>query len=64
MGLAGRGETGTGIEAKLIADRFRLACRKLGLNQRSYKLTTALFTPPASPTKAERAGQMDLFGRG
>ena len=60
----GRRMTGTGIEAKLIADRFRLACRKLGLNQRSYKLTTALFTPPASPTKAERAGQMDLFGRG
>ncbi|MEN2980628.1 PA0069 family radical SAM protein [Tistrella bauzanensis] len=60
----GRRMTGTGTEAALIADRFRLACARLGLNRTSWRLTSALFTPPIRATAAERAGQMDLFGRG
>lgn len=60
----GRRMTGTGTEAALIADRFRLACARLGLNRTSWRLTSALFTPPVRATAAERAGQMDLFGRG
>ncbi|MFD0387843.1 PA0069 family radical SAM protein [Tistrella bauzanensis] len=45
----GRRMTGTGTEAVLIADRFRLACARLGLNRTSWRLTSALFTPPSAP---------------
>jgi DNA repair photolyase len=47
---------GTGLLAKLLAQRFEIACKRLGLNQDERpSLETALFRPP-SPD-----GQMDLF---
>ena len=48
--------TGTGEYAYLIAQRFKLACKKLGLNQADSKLRTDLFKVPP------RAGdQISLF---
>lgn len=47
---------GAGPVAALIASRFRLACRRLGLNTERRPLRTDLFRPPRA------AGQMDLFG--
>ncbi len=49
-------QTGTGPYAWSIGRRFELACNRLGLNRRSYRLTTALFRKPQL-----RSGQMDLF---
>jgi DNA repair photolyase len=49
-------QTGTGPYAWSIGRRFELACNKLGLNRRSYRLTTALLKKPVS-----RGDQMDLF---
>ena len=49
-------QTGTGPYAWSIGRRFELACNKLGLNRRSYRLTTALFRKPAM-----KGDQMDLF---
>jgi len=49
-------QTGTGPYAWSIGRRFELACNKLGINRRSYRLTTALFKKPVS-----RGDQMDLF---
>ncbi len=46
---------GTGAYADLIAQRFALACKRLGYNRESYDLRTDLFRPP------ERGGQM-AFG--
>ncbi len=46
---------GRGPYAKLLADRFARACRRLGLNCRSRPLRVDLFVPPGS------AGQPDLF---
>jgi DNA repair photolyase len=43
---------GTGAYADLLAARFRLACKRIGLNQVDTELRTDLFTPP------ERDGQM------
>ncbi len=48
--MRGRGEF-----ADLVAQRFRVACRRLGLNRRDGALETGLFHPP-SPT-----GQLSLF---
>jgi DNA repair photolyase len=46
---------GTGAWAQLLRDRFRLACRRLGLNQeRARTLDTSQFRPPS------RGGQMQL----
>lgn len=46
---------GTGAWAALLRDRFRLACRKLGLDTgHGAPLDTTLFRPPS------RGGQMDL----
>jgi DNA repair photolyase len=46
---------GTGIWAKLLRDRFHLACRRLGLDTgHGTPLVTTLFRPPS------RGGQMDL----
>jgi len=43
----GRRQTGTGQHAELLAQRFRLAARKLGLNQgRDYGLDVTQFKPP------------------
>lgn len=50
---------GSGAYAELIAKRFRLACRKNGLNDRDAAektLTTALFRPPARDAR-----QLALF---
>jgi DNA repair photolyase len=47
--------TGSGPYADLIAMRFNLTCRKLGLDQRDHVLTTAHFRPPG------RNGQMALI---
>jgi DNA repair photolyase len=47
---------GTGLLAKLLAQRFEIACKRLGLNQdERAPLETALFRPPSAD------GQMDLF---
>jgi DNA repair photolyase len=57
---------GTGTFAKLLEQRFRLSCRRLGLNQREQiALRTDLFTPPAKPPAIRKTeldnGQADLF---
>ncbi len=49
-------QRGTGPYAAQIATRFRLACTRLGLNARSLKLRTDLFTPPVPA-----GGQMRLL---
>ncbi|MDX2028253.1 MAG: PA0069 family radical SAM protein [Alphaproteobacteria bacterium] len=43
----GQRRSGTGPLADLIADRFALACKRLGFNKRDYDLRTDLFRPPA-----------------
>ena len=51
----GQRMAGTGAWATLLRDRFRLACRRLGMNsERSVALDTSLFRPPSL------AGQMDM----
>jgi DNA repair photolyase len=52
----GERHTGTGAYAELIAQRFRLAAQRLGLNRERLALRCDLFTPP----RAE-ATQLDLF---
>jgi DNA repair photolyase len=52
----GTRQAGTGPYAWSVGRRFEIACNKLGLNRRSYRLTTAHFKRPAM-----RGGQMDLF---
>lgn len=49
-------QRGTGPYAQQIAMRFRLACKRLGLNERSLKMRTDLFTPPVP-----HGGQMRLL---
>jgi len=49
-------QTGEGHFAKLLADRFELACRRLGLQQREWKLRRDLFRPPLGEPR-----QFDLF---
>lgn len=49
-------QRGSGPYAEQIGLRFRLACQRLGLNKRSLKLRTDLFTPPVPP-----GGQMRLL---
>lgn len=39
-------QTGTGIFAQLLRQRFRVAIKKLGLNQRGLKLDCSHFRPP------------------
>jgi DNA repair photolyase len=46
---------GAGPWAELLATRFRIACRKHGLNERRITLRSDLFRPPAGP-------QGELFG--
>ena len=52
----GKRQRGDGPYAWSIGRRFELACRRLGLNRRHTRLTTALFTPPK-----RRGSQLDLF---
>lgn len=49
-------QTGEGPYAALIAKRFQLACRLVGLNKSRLKLRNDLFTPPVPP-----GGQLTLF---
>lgn len=49
-------QKGTGPYARLIAGRFRRACRALGLNARRLTLDTSQFRRPVLP-----GGQHDLF---
>ena len=50
---------GQGLFADLIARRFELACKRLGLNEdRTLRLDTTRFRPPKGPAAA---GQLDLF---
>ena len=51
-------QRGTGPYAKLIAQRFRNACRRVGLERPGLSLRTDLFTPPTDDTDS---CQMDLF---
>ncbi|VVE04844.1 DNA repair photolyase [Pandoraea communis] len=46
----GRRMRGTGIFSELIAKRFELACKRLGLNQERSKLRTDLFQVPIKPS--------------
>lgn len=46
---------GRGQFAGLVAQRFRLGCKKLGLNQRDRSLDTTLFRAPSA------TGQLNLF---
>ncbi|QQP87836.1 PA0069 family radical SAM protein [Skermanella sp. TT6] len=41
--------TGTGPIAELLSRRFKLACRRLGLNGRRWDLECGLFRPPPAP---------------
>ena len=50
----GRRMRGQGVHAELLAQRFRLACLRLGLNRHRMPGRTDLFRPPASD-------QLDLF---
>jgi DNA repair photolyase len=48
---------GTGPYAELLRARFKMACRRLGLNARPREaLSTALFTPPTPPGAQLRLG--------
>jgi DNA repair photolyase len=53
----GERQTGTGVYADLIAKRFELAVKRLGLNQKPRDpLRRDLFRPPV-----QKGGQLDLF---
>lgn len=52
----GERQTGTGLYADLIAKRFALAVKRLGLNQERPSLRKDLFRPPQ-----RKQGQLDLF---
>ena len=49
-------QRGSGLFADMIAQRFKLATRKLGLNQEREQMNTELFSPPRPPQP-----QMNLF---
>jgi DNA repair photolyase len=49
-------QRGSGLFADMIAQRFRLATKRLGLNQDRPGMNTQAFTPPRPPTP-----QMSLF---
>ncbi|MDX2224754.1 MAG: PA0069 family radical SAM protein [Rhodospirillaceae bacterium] len=51
---------GTGPIAEAVQQRFALACKRLGLNQRSYELDCSRFAVPAADTTAKGA-QLALF---
>ena len=53
----GKRMRGTGAFADMIAQRFRLACKKLGLNEREYDLSTAAFRVP--PRSGDQLGLFD-----
>ena len=47
--------SGNGLFAQLLAQRFQLACERLGFNREERALDTACFIKPS------RNGQMSLF---
>jgi DNA repair photolyase len=53
--------TGTGIFADLLRNRFKLACKKVGISNERTGLRTDLFKPPARPTSMPNKPQLDLF---
>jgi DNA repair photolyase len=53
----GKRMSGTGPYAELLRDRFRLACRKYGLNKNRMALSTQLFAVPS----ADGNPQLSLF---
>ncbi len=58
----GKRMRGDGAYAALLAKRFAIACRQLGLNQkaaREYRHRTDLFNPPPTPPKP--GDQLSLF---
>ncbi|MCR9175065.1 MAG: PA0069 family radical SAM protein [Alphaproteobacteria bacterium] len=57
----GRRMTGEGPYAQMIAQRFRLACARLGLARRTGTLDRARFTVPDSAKTAAGTAQMSLF---
>ncbi len=52
---------GGGSYVALIARRFALATRRLGLNRTPVRLETRRFRPPALPPRGEENGQLSLF---
>ncbi len=52
----GERQTGSGVYADLIAKRFAMAVKRLGLNQERPPLRRDLFHPPV-----KQGGQLDLF---
>ena len=51
-------QRGTGVYADLLLQRFEKACRRLGLNERGYRLDRTLFRPP--PRAGDQMGLFDL----
>ena len=49
----GKRQTGEGEEARLIAQRFQAACKRLSLqpNRQAWALTSDLFKPPAADAR-------------
>lgn len=47
---------GEGTYAQMVAQRFKMACRRIGLAQKTPPLTTELFRPPPQP-----GDQLSLF---
>jgi DNA repair photolyase len=45
----GKRMKGTGPYAALLARRFELACKRLGLNRQRWSFDTSLFRPPPRP---------------
>ncbi len=59
----GRRMRGEGPFAELLAQRFRLACQKLGLDRGEPRAQRSdLFRPPATITAGSEERQIDLFG--
>jgi DNA repair photolyase len=57
---------GTGTFADLLSQRFKVSCKRLGLNQREqFSTRTDLFEPPTPPAKVRESArnkcQIDLF---
>jgi DNA repair photolyase len=53
--------TGTGVFADLLRNRFKLACKKVGISNERTGLRTDLFKPPTKPTPLIEKPQLDLF---
>jgi DNA repair photolyase len=56
----GRRMTGQGNYAALIHQRFALAARKLGLDERDWRYDLSLFKPPAKAAPAPRSDNRQL----